>query len=51
MSNIYIKILKSIAPMVVTFLKDEAKKSDNKIDDKLVNVLESILIEFEILGK
>lgn len=51
MNNIYITILKGIAPSIIALLKVEAKKTDNKIDDKLVSVLESILIEFEILGK
>lgn len=50
MQSIYITILKGIAPSIIALLKSEAKKSDNKIDDKLVTILENILIEFEILG-
>lgn len=49
MSNIYIGIFKSIAPALIAVLRTEAKKSDNTIDDSLVNVLENILKEFKIL--
>lgn len=49
MSSIYITILKGIAPSIIALLRAEAKKTDNKIDDKLVTVLESILKEFEII--
>lgn len=51
MNSIYISILKGIAPSIVSLLKDEAKKSTNTIDDKLVTILEKILIEFQIIGK
>ena len=51
MNSIYLQILKSIAPAIVALLKVEAQKTDNKIDDKLVTILESILKEFDLLGK
>lgn len=51
MSSIYMNILKSIAPAIIALLRSEAGKSDNTIDDKLVTILETILKEFNILGK
>jgi len=49
MTNIYITILKSLAPTMIAILKTEAKKSQTDIDDKLVNILEQILKEFKLL--
>lgn len=51
MSNIYLTIFKTIAPFVIQILRDQAGKTDSTIDDKLVTILESILKEFNILGK
>jgi len=49
MNSIYLTILKSIAPSIIALLRVEAQKTSNKIDDKLVTILESILKEFELL--
>lgn len=49
MNTVYLGILKSIAPAIIQILRTEASKSDNTIDDKLVNVLESILKEFKLI--
>lgn len=49
MQSIYLTVLKSIAPSIIAILRTEAKKSETKIDDKLVTILESILKEFELL--
>lgn len=51
MSNIYLGIFKTIAPAIIQILRDQASKTDNIVDDKLVTILESILREFNILGK
>lgn len=49
MNNIYLSLLKTIAPSIIAILRNEAKKTNNKIDDKLVTILESILKEFGLL--
>lgn len=49
LNSIYLGILKSIAPAIIQILRAEAAKSDNAIDDKLVNILESILKEFKLI--
>lgn len=49
MDNIYLTVFRTIAPAIISILKAESKKSENTIDDKLVNVLENILKEFKLL--